>query len=111
MSREPSVGNEARRSATISRRTQKALTSSAGGTAAGVVLGALAYFLGAAYLRGGAAGAKSWLAAKFVNKPTGTSTSVPTSAVSSAKSASGTSSTTTGLVVPSSQGQPSAVLV
>jgi len=112
--REPSVGHEARRSARFERKLRGSITSSAGGTAAGAALGAFAYFLGVAYLRGGPAGAKSWLAAKFVNKPSGTLTSVPLSAggTASPANASGTTAgASSGLVVPTSQGQPSEVLV
>jgi hypothetical protein len=108
-------------------RARAALTGNAGGTAAGAMLGALCYFVALAYLRGGTAGVKSWLAAKFVNKPTGTASPVPLSA------STGSSTTTTrkpnssgqvwptGLVVPSgstsaltvpaSTGQPTTVLV
>lgn len=48
-----------------------------GGTVAGLFLGAFAYFLGLAFLRGGPTGAKNWMAAKFLNKPAGTLTSAP----------------------------------
>lgn len=46
----------------------KAAGSSAGGTVAGLFLGGFFYFLGVATLRGGPAGARAWLGAKFLNK-------------------------------------------
>jgi predicted phage gp36 major capsid-like protein len=57
--------------------TRKAAQSSVGGTIAGTALGAFGYFLGLAWVRGGAAGAKNWLKAKFVNVVPGSTTSLP----------------------------------
>jgi len=57
--------------------TKAAAQSSVGGTIAGTALGAFAYFLGLAWIRGGSAGAKNWLKAKFVNVTPSSTTSLP----------------------------------
>lgn len=61
----------------LDRQFRSAASSSAGGTIAGTALGALAYFMGVAYLRGGGAGLKNWLKAKFVNITPGSTSSLP----------------------------------
>ncbi len=86
------------------QHTRAALTGSVGGTAAGLMLGALGWFVAVAYLRSGTAGVKSWLGAKFVNKPTGAPSPVPAAATPS----SGTSSSSTGTASPAATGTPAA---
>lgn len=53
----------------LRRYLDKTSRSSVGGTVAGGALGALAYFVGVAFLRGGWPGVKGWFAAKWLNKP------------------------------------------
>lgn len=71
-------------------KIRDAFSSSPGGTIAGTVLGGLAYFLGLAWVRGGSAGAKNWVKAKFINVTPSSTTSLP------AGTAKNTNTTTAG---------------
>ena len=50
-----------------------------GGTIAGLILGAFAYFAGASLVRGGPAGLRNWLRSKFLNITPGAASSAPAS--------------------------------
>lgn len=61
----------------VDRAARGVLSSATGGTVAGTALGGFVYFLGLAWLRGGSAGAKNWLKAKFANITPGSTSSLP----------------------------------
>lgn len=64
----------------VDKAARGALSSATGGTVAGTALGGFVYFLGLAWLRGGSAGAKNWLKAKFANITPGSTSSLPSGA-------------------------------
>jgi hypothetical protein len=62
---------------TFDKAARGAFASSVGGTIAGTALGGFAFFLGMAFYRGGSAGGKNWLKAKFLNIVPNSTTSLP----------------------------------
>lgn len=106
---DPSTGRKAARASSVfptvvDKAARGAFGSSMGGTIAGTALGGFAYFLGLAFFRGGSAGAKNWLKAKFANIVPGSTTSLPigtatkTNTTTSGSTATAAGKPTTGAV-------------
>jgi hypothetical protein len=74
----PSPGGTGAPFAPFGQSAHQAITSSGGGTVAGGMLGALAFFTFRAYLSGGMTGVKAFYAAKFLNKTSSQPNQVPT---------------------------------